>query len=591
MALRFALLLMFSAFSAYLYADSDANSTADTSAHSVKVEILGIEGALLKNVRDSLSIGRLDKSVSASKISQAHRQANTEIEAALQPFGYYQSRITATLDSSASAKGKRWLAQYTIAPGPAVIINKVTVNIGGEGLSLESLQTLLSENPMRRGEQLHHPTYSQYKQALYKAAYSAGYIDAQFKVAVMEVDTEANQAEIRLLLNTGPRFYFGEITIQQEAVEPRLIERLITIETGSPFTARRLLNLQLALSDTGFFGEITIDIQEDNIQNQHIPVVIVATSAKRTRYTSSVGYGTDTGPRIGFGINNRRLNKSGHSTRFNLRTSGVESAVNTQYKIPVGDFYSEHADIFVSGKRERVNDTDSEQYAVGTSLNQNRWAGRRRLSLTLLRETFSFDGEDEQVANLLIPGISYTWKRSDKSAFIRRGLGFNADIRGGLESRLSETRFLYTKLSAKSIYPLGDRSRLLKRLELGLVASDEFEQLPPSQRFFAGGSQSVRGYGYKDIGPENASNDIIGGQYLVAASVEVDRLFWGNIGGALFYNVGEAASDKNDIDLKQGVGIGFRYRSPVGMIRVDLAHPLDDDDTDVRLHVSLGPDL
>ena len=138
--------------------------------------------------------------------------------------------------------------------------------------------------------------------------------------------------------------------------------------------------------------------------------------------------------------------------------------------------------------------------------------------------------------------------------------------------------------------PLTSRGRLLFRAELGGVKTTSFSDLPPSQRFFSGGDQSVRGYAYQGLGPKNTEGDVVGGSYLAVASLEMDYLLYGNIGIAAFFDAGNAGNDFLP-SMKKGLGMGLRYRSPVGMIRLDLAHPLDDPDNQYRLHISIGADL
>ena len=560
--------------------------TTSYAAPNVRVTINGVDGELLTNIRNSLSLARTEEKLSASEVARLHQRAVNEIGRALQPFGYYQPEI----DSRLEPQQDSWQASYRITLGPAVIIDQVTIDITGPGRSLPPVQPLLNNPSLKSGDQLSHATYANYKQQLYDQVFQQGYLDATFTRSELQVNVNRQRANILLTLETGAPFFFGEVVIEQSVIEPQRLQRLITVDRNTPFNADRLLELQLALSDTGYFSQVDIDIQKENAIDQRIPVIITAKPAKRLKYSFSLGYGTDTGPRVGFSILDRRVNQSGHSAQYNMRLSAVENTINSQYKIPIGNFYSEFWDFYGGGTQEQVNDIESLQYSVGTSLNQNRWGGRRRLSLTLLREEFSFDDEPQQVANLLIPGITFNYSKSDNTLFARRGYSFLVDVHGGLESALSETSFVYGKLTARSVRPLSQRSRLLNRLELGAISSDSFEQLPPSQRFFTGGSQSVRGYGYKDIAPKNDLGNIVGGQYLVTGSIEVDRLFWGNHGAALFYDVGDAPADTT-LDLKTAAGFGYRYKSAVGMIRIDIAHPFDDPDNDVRLHISIGPDL
>ncbi len=574
------LLLLLASISNFIYADNN-----------VKIKIEGVEGEVLSNVRNSLSIARettqKDKpSLSKQDIQRLHNKAKKEIQQALQPFGYYQP----TIDSSLTKTEKRWFAQYSIEPGAQVIIGNVSILIEGPGQNEGRVKQLTADTPLIVGETLNHQDYSTFKQTLYDTVFDLGYIDARYEKSELRVDIKNQKADIAFVLQSGPKYFFGDVKVNQSAVHQSLIDRLILIDTKTPFNTDRLLELQLRLIDTGYFSNAEITVEREAALNQRIPVTINMTPSKKLKYSTSIGYGTDTGPRVGLGVLNRRVNKYGHNLRYSIRLSQIESNLSAQYSIPIGNINSESIDLFANADQQNVNDTEAIQYSVGTSLNKNLWKGRARFSLTLIQEEFSFDNEPEQTANLLIPGIKYTRKKADNTLFTRKGYSLSADVHGGVESSLSETTFINANLSGRSVIPLNSRSRLLSRLELGVISTDEFDSLPPSERFFTGGSQSVRGYDYKDIGPVNSFGNNIGGQYLIAGSIEADYLLWGNYGMAIFYDAGDAAEDQQ-VSLKKSAGIGFRYRSAVGMIRVDFAHPFDDPDENFRFHISIGPDL
>ena len=154
---------------------------------------------------------------------------------------------------------------------------------------------------------------------------------------------------------------------------------------------------------------------------------------------------------------------------------------------------------------------------------------------------------------------------------------------------LSSTDFVQAYVSYKHLFSIGERGRLSLRSELGATLQREFDELPPSVRFFAGGDNSVRGYGYEQLGPRDADGEVIGGSQLFTASVEYEHEVRGAWSVAGFVDTGDAFDDAN-IDLRTGVGIGVIWRSPVGPLRAYLAHPLDADRS-VRLHVSFGADL
>jgi len=567
-----------------------------STAKKVTIDIEGLEGEQLNNVRQSLSIFKYTqknqkKHLKASSTSfektirRAHSKAEKEIQQALYPFGFYQPIVSKTLTQI----DNQWHAVYRVGIGQAVKIYSMTIDVKGEGKVEPALQLLLADPIIKQGDVLSHQYYTQYKEALYDALFELGYIDATYEKSEIRVDIKNHQADITLQLNSGKQYYFGNLDIKQNVIEPKVIEPLITIDENTPFNTNRLLELQLKLADTGYFSQTDIAFKKEEAINQRIPVTIVADPSKKLKYSASVGFGTDTGPRVGANVLNRRVNRRGHSLQYGARLSPIEKNLNIKYTIPIDNISSEYFDFSANANRETVNELESTQYNIGVSLNQNKWGGRRRLSLNLIQEEFSFDNEANNTSLLLVPRLTYTRQESDNNLFTRKGYSFNVDVHGGLKSALSETTFLHTRFAGRLVLPVNKRSRFLSRAEIGAIVTDQFDNLPPSQRFFVGGSQSIRGYGYKDIGPRNSFNNNIGGQYLIAASVELDYLPWGNSGFAVFYDIGDATS--NSFSLKKSVGIGFRYRSPVGMIRVDLAHPFDDSEESFRLHISIGPDL
>ena len=588
----FLLLLAFS-----LLAFSLCYTPLAQSANNLTVKIEGLNKPLLTNVRESLSIVKKDQTLKNQALSERtirslHARAKKQIEQALQPFGFYQVIISPSLtqeDSNTWPNGT-WQAIYRIDTGPATTIAEISLNASGQGKEEGDILKVLNTPPMHIGDQLNHPAYKKYKQRLLNTAYESGYLDAHFTQSELRINIKKQQATIVLELNTGLRYYFGDITIEQNSIAPELIQTFISTDKNTPFRADHLLDLQLKLADSGYFNHIDIDVQRSNTHKQRIPVVISATPSKKLRYSTSIGYGTDTGARGGLTLLNRRVNKQGHNLKYGLRLSSANSILNAQYVIPIGNIHTEYIDFSVTGDREVVNDFESIQYNIGTSLNQNRWGGRRQLSLSLAQESFSFDDEPDKVSSLLIPKISYSYKKTDNLLFSRNGHRFSIDIHGSSESFLSDTSFLYSHLNAKVVMPIDRRSRFISRLDLGLIATNEFSNLPPSERFFAGGSESVRGFRYKDIGVRSVQGSNLGGTHLFVSSIEVDRLLYNNIGIATFLDIGSVTNDSH-LSIKTSVGLGLRYLSPLGMIRVDLAHPIEEDEAAIRLHIGIGPDL
>jgi translocation and assembly module TamA len=213
----------------------------------------------------------------------------------------------------------------------------------------------------------------------------------------------------------------------------------------------------------------------------------------------------------------------------------------------------------------------------------------RTLSLDLSHERFDV-GEGTERTRLTLPAIAFDHKRADREVFPTRGRRLTIELRGTGEFLGSGTSFLQTVVTGRLVRSISDKSRLLARATVGATAKSEFDELPPSVRFFAGGDESVRGFSYDSLGPKDELGNVIGGSNLLVTSVEYERLLRGNFYGAVFVDAGNAF-DTLDVDPAVGAGIGLKWISPVGPLRFYLAHPLNKSDRSVRVHIRLGADL
>lgn len=575
------------------------------SSEKLIVEISGINNSLLKNIELFLSINNAANEqktdlietfnifaekeekpeLSERAIKRMHQAAPDEIRQAMQPFGYYQPHIDTQLEKVTDT----WYATYTIDQGPPTLIDLVEVKVNGEGSNEHSVKDVVAETELISGQQLDHRKYEDTKSGLSDALYNAGFIDAKFTRSEIKVYPAKSKADIFLIVDTGPRFTYGPIIVEQDILHPEFVNTFANIKQGDNFETSKLIDFQLALMDSNYFSQVEIMAERDKAVGTEIPVTVKTEPKEPRRYTFGLGFGTDTGPRVTTGAELRRINRHGHKMRFDLRASLIEQTVSSQYQIPIKNIVTDNLALTASASREQEGDVDTDQFKFATSINDN-WHGfQRRLYLSLERENFDI-GEGTQASTLLTPGLQLSRQYIDDPLFPRKGYSATLDIHGGLESPLTETSFLHTSLTARAVLPLSAQSRLLMRGEYGVIQSSDFSNLPPSQRFFAGGDQSVRGYGYQDLSEKNSEGEVIGGQYLAVLSIEADYLFYKNFGVAAFFDAGNASEDLIP-GLKAGAGLGLRYRSPVGMIRVDLASPLESSEESYRLHISLGADL
>src|SRR5690606_4629118 len=184
------------------------------------------------------------------------------------------------------------------------------------------------------------------------------------------------------------------------------------------------------------------------------------------------------------------------------------------------------------------------------------------LSLAYQREAFEV-GALTDTTTLVLPGASWTRYWGPDRIYTRFGARLTLDLRGASEELGSDVSMLQARLGGKLVLPVAMSGRLLTRFDVGTTRTDEFERVPASLRFFAGGGLSVRGYRQSRLGPADPRGKGVGGPRLLVGSVEYEHTIRGNWAVAAFYDIGNAVEDFSD-PLVRGVGIGLRWRSPIG---------------------------
>ncbi|MFL6712210.1 MAG: autotransporter assembly complex protein TamA [Sulfurifustis sp.] len=557
-------------------------------AANLTVTVEGVSGAQRDNVLAALGIyqERDRNDLSPARIRALHERASAEIKTALQPFGYYRPRIAAHLEQDRSG----WQARYDIDPGPAVPVTVIDLHVAGEGETDPEFVKLIDEFPIRKGDTLNHAVYEQAKQAFQRIAAERGYFDQAFVRHEVVVDVDDYHAEVHLHVDTGRRYRFGNIDLEQDILDPAFLARYVRIERGQPYSAAALLELQTTLSATDYYSTIEVVADPKQASGQEIPVHVRLTARKPSRYSFGFGYGTDTGPRGQLGWQWRYLNPQGHHVATELRASKIERTLNAGYFIPIRDPRTDKLAFTTSYTESDVRDIESTIRRLGVGRSTQRGRLQETLSLTLHDETFTIGESATGSSTLLIPGVTWSTFLGPERIYTRQGASAQLEVRGSSEQVASDVSMLQARFQSKVIFPFFDFGRFVLRGDVGATRIVDFDRLPPSLRFFAGGDVSVRGYAYNSLGPTDANGVVIGGKYLLVGSAEYQQRIVGNWAGAVFYDTGNALNDLND-PLRRGAGIGVRWRSPIGQIRLDLASALSNPGRPVRVHLYIGPDL
>jgi translocation and assembly module TamA len=539
-----------------------------------------------KNVQLTLSLTKEPCQAMEWKIRGLFDKSDEEISRALRALGYYHPDVKKSL----AFNPKCWQADFTIDSGPQTFIGDIDITLTGDARDDPAFQKLRNELLAANGKPLRHDHYEKMKSRLQSLAMERGYLQAEFSEKQLLIDKANNRALIKLAFNTGKRKVFGEVTIEQDMLNPEFVRRFISIKSGDFYSSEQLAKTHAALSKSGYFDRIEIRPDTENDDQNQVPVAVKLYPAKTHHYSFGVGFDTDLGPLLNAFYINRRINRRGHFIDANLDLAPVLSTAEVEYNVPLDDPIN---DLFSFGggfKREELDAYRSLSAKLSARLKHafdNGW--KQTLFIDSLYEDFTIGGTNNQVL-LLVPGGSWLRSVADNPMRPTRGYRLELNLAGSYENPISEVSFGQGSVAAVWTHPLPWRGRFIARAEQGATLVDQFDKLPTSYRFFAGGMNSIRGYDYRELGPKDNTGQVIGGKFLSVVSAEYEHYLFDNWGVAAFVDSGNAYNLEN-IRIKTGAGLGVRWYSPIGPIRLDFALPLSESDSSFQIHFAAGTRL
>lgn len=554
-------------------------------AAPVRLELTGAEGAAAENIRAYLDTeAELDTALEARAYLRRSRE---QARRALEALGYYQ----AELDVSIERGDEAWALRVEVDPGERVTVRRVEVSITGEAAEDEAFRALRERLPLEAGAPLDQGAYERSKAALRNLGLSRGYFDQRFTESRIAVNPGAGWAEIRLTFDSGPRYRLGEVRFSETPFGDDLLRRLVPFDRGDPYEASAIAELNRRLLDSGYFDNVVVNTRRDQVEDGAVPVTADLSARPRTTVTTGAGFSTDEGPRLRLGHTLHYLNDRGHSLVSELRVSPVRQNASTRYQIPLRDPLNDRLEVRAGWQREDIEDTRSTRFTAGVSRRQQFRSGwTRTQSVRWLNESFD-QGEDEGSTTLLLPGIAFARTRSRGGVDPYWGDRQDYAIEAGLRALLSDVDLARITASNTWLRSLGEdnRHRFQLRADLGGIVTSDFSEVPSSLRFFAGGDQSVRGFDFQSLSPEDDDGDLLGGRYLATGSLEYSVRILEKWRLATFTDAGNAFDDPGNFDPKVGSGFGVRWTSPVGPLRLDLAWGVSEEDVPFRVHISVGP--
>ena len=556
---------------------------------TVRVNISGdIDERLIQNIRSHLSLTRLTDNEEPSEafFNRLYGKARQETAKALEPFGYYSPEIAVDQQVQGSVRQ----VDIKVVKGLPVTVAEVVITLSGAGENDERLQEAIRRFPVHQGAVLDHQVYEGGKDALITLALENGYHRAVFRRHRVEISKKKHSALVRLDLDTGPRYLVGPITFATDIIDHDLLRRISPIHEGDPFSPRALTRLRQSLYNVGYFKTVDLEYDPNHALAGKVPIHVVLTPNLAHKYGVGLGYGTDTGARGSLKYTNRYINRFGHQLDTQLQPAQRKSNLGGTYTIPIGDPRKDRIALTTKYETEEVNNTDTKTLNATISHDHFREWGEYSTFVQFIDERYSIGPGATKQDNLIVPGFSGSVFWADDRITTQRGIRITATVIGSNETLLANASFVQPTLRAKAIYSFFDKWRLLGRGEIGTTLISDISALPPTLRYYAGGDQSVRGYGYKKIGPTDAHGNVIGGKNLLTYSVELERSLFDAWSGAIFYDSGAATNDFSTMTLRSGAGIGLRWNGVFGQIRLDLARALDERGS-LRIHFTMGADL
>jgi translocation and assembly module TamA len=563
-----------------------------SAAEPVEVVVEGIEGDVLKNVNAALTLppgltteGKVDR----LWLEHFERQADEKVHTALDPFGYYHARVTTSIEDMGSG---RYRLRIGVEPGPPVRVSAVEVALRGPGAKERSLKGLVAAFPLHKGDILLQQRYEEAKGRLLSQAQGLGYLDAAFPVHEILIAKGESFAVIKLILETGEQYRFGDVKLDGAPDYPdRFLRRYLAFHAGEVFSYAKLGETQLNLNNSERFKEVIVTPQIKEASDHKVPVLISLKPAPSRRLRPGIGYGTDTGARVSLRYRDLNMLHLGHALNSNLFISENLQGLTTSYTLPSYRDIRSSTGVQLNLQRQDVTTYLSRLISLELDRNHSIGAGLGTAYVRLQQEDFTI-GAQNSGTRLVLPGLRFTQSRFDDPIRPRRGYRYEAEVRGTSRVIGSDTGLLQFLTEGSTLTPLPWRLSFHTRAKAGVtLPSDPLRDIPVSLRFFAGGDQSVRGYTYQSLGPTDASGKVVGGKHLLVGSAELERALFEKWGVSLFYDAGNAFNTFDNVRLLQGAGPGVHYYSPIGALNLYLARQLGVTKPEYHIHFTVGFEL
>lgn len=570
----------------------------------VSIEVLGVPPELRDNI--SSHVGKVSRDeLNSWRITRV--RLSDSVRDALQSLGYYSPEYQVERHDGGIV--------ITVSPGEPVRVRKLNVVFRGEAGNDIAFTALREHMPLKPGDVFHHGHYESLKNNVQVLATEKGYFDGEWQQREVSVHVPEREADIDLVYDSGRRYQFGPVSFldregnPQTVVRPGLMQRFLTFEEGQPYEADKVIKLNRSLLNSRYFSDVRVHIERDKAADNEVPVEVVVAAERPNNMDLGVGYSTDIKARISAKWQRPLINDRGHGIEANAELSPVRSSFDAKYNIPLRHPIEDILQYFYGVKREEVeDDVVNWNTVLGVQrLIKHESGWQRTYSLRWNRDTTETPiradsgtpgvlgpiiGTETVKSDLVLPGISLDRTRL-KGTALDPEWGDRQFYQAEVASKdvLSDASLVSLRAGLRVLRTLAGKHQFLLRGDAGTILTNDFDAVPQSMRFFAGGDQSVRGYGYKSISPRDENGVAVGARNLLTGTLEYSYEFIPRWRLAVFTDSGDAFDVLDDVHVYVGSGAGIRWVTPVGPIRLDFAWAMSEPERDFRIHFSMGPNL
>jgi translocation and assembly module TamA len=557
----------------------------------IQLQLQGLSGELQANVNVRLAAVNTETVENIDDLRLRARIINA-ITQGLRPLGYYQPEIEFLPPDPHVTQPERLVVK--VSPGMPIKIAGIHVEILGEGRKDSDLVRLEKKSLPAMGSVLNHADYDDFKKALSGVALRKGYFDAQLRKSQLGVLESQHQAFWDIVFDTGPRYRFGATHFSGSQIRQDYLQQLVPFHEGDEYDAGSLAEFNRRLAATNWFNSAVVSPDfSHGTTDKILPLNAVLSPRSQNSLETGVGYSTDVGPRVTTSWKKPWVNSRGQSLESSLSLSAPEQSLDFSYKVPLLVSPIEQYYLFQAGfKREDLNDTQSDSSTLNVARYWQLSDGwQRAVNLRWGLDHFT-QALVTNTTMLIYPGITFNRarQRGGLMPFWGDSQRYSLDVSD--TSWGSDVNFFVIQAQNVWIRSWNKKHRFVMRTNLGWIETDNFDKVPPSLRFFAGGDRSIRGYSYKSISPRDADDKLTGASKLATASLEYQYNITGKWWSAVFVDSGEAVNNIRDSNIKTGSGIGVRWASPIGPVKFDIAMPVGDSDhRGLQFYIGLGPEL